>query len=141
MAFVGIGGDGFFVCVGWRRLSCASAGDGFRVRRMATAFVCVGGRWLSCASDGDSFRVRRKATAFVGAGWRRLLRASAGDGFRGRRLATALLRGVARGNFCDGGVKFRRGKSCAGGYVGSEVGCHVGWLHVAAGWSLTETGR
>ena len=70
-----------------------------------------------------------------------VLRASAGDGFRGRRLATALLRGVARGNFCDGGVKFRRGKSCAGGYVGSEVGCHVGWLHVAAGWSLTETGN
>ncbi len=78
------------------------------------------------ASAGDGFSVRQLAMALC---------ALDGSGFRGHWLATALLHGVARGNFCDCGVKFRRG----GGYVGSKVGCHVGWLHVAAGWSLTET--
>ncbi len=47
-----------------------------------------------------------------------------------------LLHGVAHDNFCDGNVKFRRGKLCAGGYVGSTVDCHVGWLHFAAGGPL-----
>jgi hypothetical protein len=88
----------------------------------------VGGRWLLRALAGNGFCVHPPFMCV------------SGGGFCGPTMVTALLCGVARGNFCDGRVKFRRGKSCAGVYVGSKVSCHVGWLHVAAGWSLMETG-
>ena len=59
-------------CVGGRRLLLASGGNGFSVRRIATAFVSVG---------GDGFCVRRRATA--------LDFASDGDGFVVHQMAMA----------------------------------------------------
>jgi hypothetical protein len=97
-------------------------GDGFCGCQWVTAFMCIDGDNL-----GDGFCSASVAMAFMCIGR--------------QQRATALLRGVARGNFSDSGMKLRRDKLCAGSYLRSKVGCHVGWRHVTAGLSLTETGQ